>query len=139
MKNLSELSHTLKTKNIRLTHQRLKVLEYLTENSNHPTAEQIYCALKGEIPSLSKTTIYNTLNYLSELKLIKVLTMDDNEAHFDSAMESHGHFKCQICGEIYDFDIQEDLLQTNELNNFKIYEKVVYFKGVCPRCLSKIN
>ena len=61
MKTLKELSNELKKNNIRLTHQRLKVLEYLSNSKNHPTVEQIYNALKKEVPSLSKTTIYNTL------------------------------------------------------------------------------
>ena len=138
-KTLLELSNELKKNNIRLTHQRLKVLEYLSNCTNHPTVDQIYNALKEEVPSLSKTTIYNTLNYLAELKLIKVLATDDNEAHFDALMSEHGHFKCDSCGQIYDFDIDMDLCNTEKLEKFKINEKTVYFKGICPKCLSKIN
>jgi len=135
-KTLLELSNELKKNNIRLTHQRLKVLEYLSNSTNHPTVEQIYNALKKEVPSLSKTTIYNTLNYLAELKLIKALSIDDNEAHFDAVTVEHGHFICDSCGKIYDFDVNID---TGELDKFKINEKAVYFKGICPECLSNIN
>lgn len=138
-KTLEELSNELKKNNIRLTHQRLKVLEYLSNSTKHPTVEQIYKELKQEVPSLSKTTIYNTLNYLAELNLVKVLAIDDNEAHFDAVTETHGHFKCDSCGEIYDFDIQMDSCSTENLDNFKINEKVVYFKGTCPGCLSNIK
>lgn len=138
-KTLEELSNELKKNNIRLTHQRLKVLEYLSNSTKHPTVEQIYKELKQEVPSLSKTTIYNTLNYLAELNLVKVLAIDDNEAHFDAVTETHGHFKCDSCGEIYDFDIQMDSCNTENLDNFKINEKVVYFKGTCPGCLSNIK
>lgn len=138
-KTLEELSNELKKNNIRLTHQRLKVLEYLSNSTKHPTVEEIYKELKQEVPSLSKTTIYNTLNYLAELNLVKVLAIDDNEAHFDAVTETHGHFKCDSCGEIYDFDIQIDSCNIENLDNFKINEKVVYFKGTCPRCLSNIK
>ena len=138
-KTLLELSNELKKNNIRLTHQRLKVLEHLSNSTNHPTVEQIYNALKKEVPSLSKTTIYNTLNYLAELKLIKVLAIDDNEAHFDAVTAEHGHFKCDSCGRIYDFDIDMDSCNTEKLDNFKINEKTVYFRGICPKCLSNIN
>ena len=138
-KTLEELSNELKKNNIRLTHQRLKVLEYLSNSTKHPTVEQIYKELKQEVPSLSKTTIYNTLNYLAELNLVKVLAIDDNEAHFDAVTETHGHFKCDSCGEIYDFDIQMDSCSTENLDNFKINEKVVYFKGTCLGCLSNIK
>ena len=138
-KTLEELSNELKKNNIRLTHQRLKVLEYLSNSTKHPTVEEIYKELKQEVPSLSKTTIYNTLNYLAELNLVKVLAIDDNEAHFDAVTETHGHFKCDSCGEIYDFDIKMDSCSTENLDNFKINEKVVYFKGTCPGCLSNIK
>ena len=138
-KTLEELSNELKKNNIRLTHQRRKVLEYLSNSTKHPTVEEIYKELKQEVPSLSKTTIYNTLNYLAELNLVKVLAIDDNEAHFDAVTETHGHFKCDSCGEIYDFDIQMDSCSTENLDNFKINEKVVYFKGTCLGCLSNIK
>ncbi len=137
-KSLEELSNELKKNNIRLTHQRLKVLEYLSNSTKHPTVEQIYKDLKQEVPSLSKTTVYNTLNYLAELNLIRVLAIDENEAHFDAATETHGHFKCNSCGEIYDFNIEMNSFNTENFDNFKINEKVVYFKGICPRCLSNI-
>ena len=139
MKSLEELSNELKKNNIRLTHQRLKVLEYLSNSKSHPTVEQIYNALKKEVPSLSKTTIYNTLNYLAELNLIRVLAIDENEAHFDAATETHGHFKCKTCGKIYDFDINMNSCETEELENFEIHEKLVYFKGICSGCLSNKN
>jgi len=138
-KTLKELSNELKKNNIRLTHQRLKVLEYLSNSTEHPTVEQIYNDLKNEVPSLSKTTIYNTLNSLAELNLITVLAIGDNEAHFDAVTAAHGHFKCDSCGQIYDFDIDMDSCNIDKLDNFKINEKVVYFKGICPRCLSNIN
>ncbi|MDI9495448.1 MAG: transcriptional repressor [Bacillota bacterium] len=138
MKTLNELSNELKKKNIRLTHQRLKILEYLYNAKTHPTVEEIYSALKKEVPSLSKTTIYNTLNYLSELNIIKSLIIDENEARFDGVTDNHGHFKCSKCGKIYDFDINMDALAADRLDNFEINEKTVYFKGICSGCLSKI-
>jgi Fe2+ or Zn2+ uptake regulation protein len=139
MKSLEELSNELKKNNIRLTHQRLKVLEYLSNSKSHPTVEQIYNALKKEVPSLSKTTIYNTLNYLAELNLIQILAIDANEAHFDAVTKTHGHFKCKTCGKIYDFDINMNSCETEELENFEIHEKLVYFKGICSGCLSNKN
>lgn len=65
------LKQELKTKNIGLSYQRLKVLEYLIQNRCHPTVEQIYFDLCKEIPTLSKTTIYNTLRVLEEAGLVK--------------------------------------------------------------------
>lgn len=124
----------LKNKKIRLSHQRLKVLEYLTRNYTHPTADQIYSGLHDEVPTLSKTTVYNTLNSLSEAGLVRVINIEDNETRYDIVTANHGHFKCESCRKIYDFKINIDSFDTHELDNFKIYDKNVYFKGICPQC-----
>ena len=133
------LSQELKNKNIRLSHQRLKVLEYMTNNRCHPTVDQIYNDLHKEIPSLSKTTIYNTLKTLIETNLVKIITIEDNETRYDIVTNNHGHFKCQSCGNIYDFEINVDSLNSKDLDYFKIDSKDVYFKGVCTNCCKEDN
>ena len=64
--------------------------------------EQIYTVLHKEIPTLSKTTVYNTLNTLIDAGLVKLITIDENETRYDIDTTTHGHFKCESCG-IYDF------------------------------------
>lgn len=132
--DFNDLAKELKKKNIRLSHQRLKVLEYMIENKNHPTVDRIYTDLHKEIPTLSKTTIYNTLNALSEAGIVKALNISDNETKYDIVSEEHGHFKCDICGDIYDFPIKLDEFTSNDLKGFQIRDKDVYLKGICPSC-----
>ncbi|WP_352419209.1 Fur family transcriptional regulator [Proteiniborus sp.] len=129
-----DLSKELKNKNIRLSHQRLKVLEYLANHKCHPTVDQIYNNLHNEIPTLSKTTVYNTLNALVEAGIVRLINIGDNESRYDINTENHGHFKCESCGSIYDFEINIDSFDSKDLNGFKINNKDVYFKGICPRC-----
>lgn len=128
------LERELKNKKINLSHQRLKILEYLIENQTHPTVDQIYTDLQIDMPTLSKTTVYNTLKLLVKADLVKVITIEDNEARYDINIENHGHIKCESCGTIYDFNIDTDSLISSDLEDFKIDEKNVYFKGICPRC-----
>jgi Fur family peroxide stress response transcriptional regulator len=130
-----DLAAELKKKKIRLSHQRLKVLEYLVKNRNHPTVEQIYNTLQSEVPTLSETTIYNTLDALINARMVRVITIEDNETRYDIATETHGHFKCESCGTIYDFNINIDDFPVEDLDGFKINDKNVYFKGLCPKCL----
>jgi Fe2+ or Zn2+ uptake regulation protein len=129
----------LKLRNINLSHQRLKVLEYLVQNQYHPTVDQIFTALKKEISTLSKTTVYNTLKILIDAGMVRVITIEDNETRYDIEVENHGHFKCESCGAIYNFNIDIDSLAFSDLNDFRINDKNVYFKGICPRCLSNKN
>ncbi|MGI6227812.1 MAG: Fur family transcriptional regulator, partial [Peptococcales bacterium] len=133
--SFEDLKKKLKQKNINLSYQRLKVLEYLTENRCHPTVDQIFTDLQKDISTLSKTTVYNTLRVLTEAGLVRVITIEDNESRYDIVTENHGHFKCESCGTIYDFSIDINSLPLNDLINFKISDKNVYFKGICPRCL----
>ena len=131
-----DLQKELKKRNINLSYQRLKILQYLTNSQIHPTVDQIFTDLHKDIPTLSKTTVYNTLKLLVQSDLAKVLTIEDNETRYDINIENHGHFKCESCGEIYDFTIDLDSIANKELKNFKINDKKVYFKGICPRCLN---
>jgi len=137
--SIEELKQVLSSKNISLSHQRLKVLEFLAENQIHPTADQIFTALQKSIPTLSKTTVYNTLRILADAGLVRVIAIEDNETRYDIEMQSHGHFKCEACGAIYNFNIDVDAMAPEDLNGFKIQNKDVYFKGICPKCLSIKN
>lgn len=132
--SMDDITAKLKNNNIRLSHQRLKVLDYLNHNRIHPTVEQIYHDLHEDIPTLSKTTIYNTLNTLAEAGLVKVITIEGHEARYDINTDVHGHFKCRACGNIYDFEVNMDLLETVGLNGFQIDNRDIYFTGTCAKC-----
>lgn len=132
--SIKEISKLLSEKDIRPSHQRIKILEFLMDNKIHPTVDMIYNELHDEIPTLSKTTVYNTLNLFNDANLVMALTIDDNEARYDIVTENHGHFICKECNEIYDFPIDMNSLVGNQLNGFIIHEKHVYFNGICSKC-----
>jgi Fur family transcriptional regulator, peroxide stress response regulator len=134
---IDSLAKILTEKNIKPSYQRMKILEYLMDKKNHPTVDKIFIDLVKEIPTLSKATVYNTLDLLKKEDLARVVTIENNETRFDTKVESHGHFKCGSCGSIFDFAIDIDSFSTDSLKQFKINEKNVYFKGICPRCLQK--
>jgi len=134
-----DLSTTLINNYIRPSFQRIKVLEYLIKNQFHPTVDRIFKDLQNEIPTLSKSTVYNTLDLFVSVGLVRVLTIEDNETRYDIVTENHGHFKCEECGAIYNFKVDIDLLTTDELTGFKVQDRNVYFKGVCSKCLLNMN
>ncbi|NLC41044.1 MAG: transcriptional repressor [Clostridiaceae bacterium] len=135
IENVENLKEILQAKNIRLSHQRLKVLEYLAHNNTHPSVEEIYSELQKSIPSLSRATIYNTLHMLKEAGLVNVLTIGDSEARYEIIAESHGHFKCTSCENIFDFTLNMKEIESVDLADFEIKERDVYFRGLCPDCL----
>ena len=67
----------------------------------------------------------------------KAGTIEDNETRFDARASDHGHFKCESCGCIFDFEIDIDSFLIDSLEQFKINEKNVYFNGICPKCIEK--
>jgi len=135
--SMEDLTSRLKNNNIRLSHQRLKVLEYMVHNRVHPTVDQIYNSLHAEIPSLSKTTIYNTLNTLIEAGIVSSLTIEDNEVRYDIRTDAHGHFKCKSCRNIYDFEVDTDSIKVEGLNGFRVDTRDFYFSGICSICLDR--
>lgn len=135
MRNSSpEFAKRLQRKNIRPTYPRIKVLEYLAAKMSHPTVDEIYSYLVKKIPTLSKTTVYNTLKIFVDAGLAKIVAIEENELRYDVIMHKHGHFKCESCEKIYDFALDIEALQAEELTHFKIKEKNVLFYGICPQC-----
>ena len=124
-------------KNITPSHQRVMILKYLLDNQCHPTVDQIFSALRDQIPTLSKATTYNTLHVLIEAKLVRVLSIEEHETRYDILMEDHGHFKCSSCGRIYNFAVDFNRLISDDLREFRSTQKNVHFSGICPNCLAK--
>jgi len=120
-------------KNIRLTPQRIGVYRYLLENRTHPTVDTVYHFLKNANPSLSKTTIYNTVDTLASAGLLRMVRASEGEVRLDAMMDCHGHFICEQCGQIIDFTLDGCRLP-DKLNQFKIHNYEVRAFGVCPDC-----
>lgn len=135
--SIAFLTDQLKSKGIRPSYHRVKVLEYMNRNEGHPTVEDIFNALSPEIPSLSKVTVYNTLHTFVEADLLRVLDIDGAQMRYDTALDDHGHFLCTACCTIYNFPVIIDPVSLAGLNAFKIIKKNVYFRGLCPNCLEK--
>ncbi|KAA6334206.1 Peroxide-responsive repressor PerR [termite gut metagenome] len=119
--------------------QRIAIMDYLLEHYTHPTADEIYTALSPSMPTLSKTTIYNTLKLFSEQGVVQMLTIDEKNLCFDGNLSPHAHFLCKKCGKIYDVTNREEFDQkTKEITNapeHKITEIHHYYKGICKNCL----
>ncbi|MBM7561856.1 Fur family transcriptional regulator [Fusibacter tunisiensis] len=123
-----------KAHGIKPSFQRIKIYEYLLSSKEHPTVDVIYSALNSEIPTLSKTTVYNTLKVFIEKGIAMAITIDENEVRYDAEMRVHGHFKCEMCQKIYDFDVDIDHISGEALNDFDIYDQQMFFYGVCKKC-----
>ncbi len=135
--NLETYVEILKKYDMKITPQRLEILKYLDKNKIHPTANQIYSALKKKNPSLSKTTVYNSLDILNKNHIIDELTISKSESRYDFEPEPHHHFLCRNCGEITDIKVECPYLDSILKGKNKVEEVHGYFKGICEECLKK--
>ncbi len=133
---INNLGEYLKNHGVKPSFQRIKIFEYLFQRNNHPTVETIFKKLVGTIPTLSKTTVYNTLKLFIEKNIAKIVNIEDNETRYDADTSVHGHFKCKKCDEIYDFYVDLNKVNIQDLENFNINEYHIYLKGICNKCLT---
>jgi Fe2+ or Zn2+ uptake regulation protein len=130
---IDQLKELLQSKGIRPSHQRLKILEYLVENKEHPTVLMVHDALSKEIPTLSRTTIYNTLNVFAKEGLALPLHLAPDETRYDGTTTLHHHFICTTCGKIYDTDVR--CPYSNSIaGGHRIEEVYGHFRGTCSTC-----
>ncbi|MBN2009366.1 transcriptional repressor [candidate division KSB1 bacterium] len=119
---------------IKPTFQRIKILEYLQKNDTHPTVETIYSDLYKKVPTLSKATIYNTLDIFRKHSLVNVLTISETEMRYEFNHGPHHHFQCRVCGKIVDVEVECPHSMKPVLEGYILEEVHSYFKGVCRNC-----
>ena len=122
---------------IRPSVQRTAVMEYLMNHKTHPTVDEIYLALSPGIPTLSKTTVYNTLNLFIEKGAVQMLTIDEKNARYDADISKHAHFYCNSCGKVLDFMLPKpEALEIPANSQFNIQSMQLSYYGVCKNCNS---
>lgn len=122
---------------IKSSYQRMKILEHLQRSRRHPTVDMIYRALIKEIPTISKTTVYNTLRAFVEKGLVADLTISGGESRYDYIFSPHSHFLCKKCGNVLDIESHKLPCKVDKIEGNKVDEAHVYFKGICKKCLKR--
>ena len=132
--NQNTIIEKLTEKNIRPSLQRMAVYGFLVENPIHPTVDTIYQALHPEIPTLSKTTVYNTLKQLVDCGLVQTVTIEDGELRYDADISNHLHFKCIKCEEVFDVFTEIPLPENLLPKGFVISKRQTNLWGTCSNC-----
>ncbi len=118
------------------------ILNLLSQNREwHPTARELFEALKEKFPRLAFSSVYRAIDSLiAEKKIISFKLEDEEERRFEIFDKLHPHFKCTVCGKVYDIDIDLNTafkelaeLHTEHL----IYKARVTYYGICRECFNK--
>lgn len=132
-----DIIERLQSHNIKPSVQRIAIMDYLMEHRTHPTVDEIYTALSPSIPTLSRTTVYNTLKLFSEQGVAQTLTIDERNTCYDADTSMHAHLLCRNCGKIYDLACDANIKKVEEMDmdGHDIQEIHYYYKGICKQCL----
>jgi Fur family peroxide stress response transcriptional regulator len=133
--NTDKARRMLTDRGIKPTFQRAAILEAVLGLAEHPTIRSLHEKLILTVPTLSKTTLYSTLELFAGQGLVTPLFIDPAEVRYDGILPPHHHFYCSACRGILDIDIACANSRTGELHGHRIDEVHGYFKGVCRDCL----
>jgi Fe2+ or Zn2+ uptake regulation protein len=124
---------------IPLTHQRRVIFESLVDRKDHPTADQIYDAVREQLPQISRMTVYRVLDLFVELGVISKVCHPGVAIRFDPTTEAHHHLICVRCCKLYDLEnagtYEVNLPDTGKLG-FEVRDYAIQFRGVCKECRS---
>ena len=120
---------------IKLTPQRLAILNYLNGNKSHPSAETIYKAVSKQFPTMSFATVYNTLETLLNKGSIRELKIEAGKKRYDHDIKPHHHIICIKCNKIVDLYKDYKIPLPDEIiQEFELINKNIEFYGTCRNC-----
>lgn len=120
---------------LKLTPQRIAILDYLDRNTTHPSAEDVYRAVREKHPTMSFATVYNTLDTLKERGRLVELTGDPEKKRFDPNIAPHHHLICTRCRTIVDIMAAFPLdVDERDRAGFEVTGNHIEFFGICPAC-----
>ena len=120
----------------RITRQRKAILKYLASTDSHPSARQVFQEARKDYPGLSLATVYNTLETLVRVGLIKVMDFQTADNRLETNLLPHINLICTMCGKIQDFEegLPVHLDKVKERLGFEVQDFRMEYYGVCAKC-----
>ena len=124
----------------RNTVQQKVIAEQLSKlHGEHPSAEDVYSALSADYPSISKATVYRTLNRMADDGSALKVSVADGADRFDDTLCAHYHVVCTECGRVDDVVVTEELASLDfaaaaSASGYEITGHDLLFKGICEVC-----
>lgn len=128
----------LRQAGVRLTPQRVAILEAIVQKDGHITADEIFDHIHPLFPYVDISTVYRTLEFLTEHGVLNVIDLGTGRAEYELvSREPHHHLVCRVCKQVISIDY--DLLRpigeaiqarygfTADIRHFAIF-------GVCQMC-----
>lgn len=125
-----ETMKLLRDRGVQPTPQRMAVARFVLVAKSHPTADQVWEGVKRECPTISRATVYNTLNLLVGKGLLRIQVLREGTVVFDPFTEAHHHFIDEESGKIYDIPWRAVKVSGQEgLTGYEVRDYQVILRG----------
>jgi len=122
----------------RFTGQRAAVYRYLAATDVHPTADEVYSAVRRDLPGISLATVYKSLETLVGCGLAVKLTYADESARYDGRTDPHHHARCVSCGAVSDLPGEIPAREIETLGGHEVGFTITGYRlelaGYCSDC-----
>ena len=136
--NANEIARMLSAQGLRMTRQRRAVLDVVLECPTTMSPMQVFDAARRHCPELGLTTVYRTLDVLSEVGALRRVHGPDHCEGFAAASATHGHtVVCESCGQAAEFtdcDLHDIAAAASHQTGFVISDHFLQLTGLCPNC-----
>jgi Fur family transcriptional regulator, peroxide stress response regulator len=135
LSHLSHIKEGLAAVGLKATHQRIVILDSVHNMGNHPNVEQIYADINENNPSISKGTVYKTLETFVTAGLLSKVSTHEGQMRYDPRMDNHGHINCSNTKEIIDYYDEElnemivSFFKKKRVSNLKIKNITLQING----------
>jgi Fur family peroxide stress response transcriptional regulator len=136
VKSPEELTQIFRSRGLKVTPQRQSIFRVLHDSTVHPTAEAVYDAVRGEMPTISLRTVYQTLNDLAAMGEIQAIDLGTGSSRFDPHIGPHHHLVCEACGKVQDLeaDFPGVAVPADNEFGFTVTATEIVFRGRCRHC-----
>lgn len=127
---MSATAERLHRSGIQPSAQRVAIAEYVLATEAHPSAEQVWAEVRARVPTISRATVYNTLNLFVRKGLLRQLQLADGKVGFDPNLQPHHHFIDEATGVVH--DVPWDALEVRRvdaLRGLEVREYQVVLRG----------
>ena len=135
-----EIRKSLSSKGLKVTPQRVNILNAIYELGNHPTAEKIIEHIRVDNPNIAKGTVYNVLDSLIEKRLIRRVKTENDISRYDGITDRHHHLYCTECDLIEDYydpeldAVLDNYFKKKKFKGFHMEDVVLQIRGTFDKC-----
>jgi Fur family peroxide stress response transcriptional regulator len=137
---LEQLETLCREAGIPCTIQRRALLETVLDRDDHPSANQVFEAVRARNPQISRATVHRNLETLSQMGVITKTCHTGGVARYDARVDIHHHLICLRCNSIVDID-DENLssltIPDTSAFGFEVSDFRVQLRGICRKCRRK--